>query len=332
MTSARPPHHRPVDRRPAGAQDGGLLRPVPPLGLEEDHRVRALDRLPQQPVRVGRGGRGDDPQARRVSVVRLGGVAVVLDAADPAAVRDPHHDRQRQRAAGPVVQLGQVAGDLLEGRVGEGVELHLDHRPRPYIAMPMAVPTMPGLGQRGVEHPGLAEACRQPVGDPEDAAERADVLAEDDHPLVGGQASPSARFSAPAMVTGAAGGSGPTLSAAAVSGTSIMRGSRRRPSSARPATGSPAAASAAVGSAYTCANRSAGSTLTSAFIRSRTSAASCSASAAAARRPRRRAAPAAAGRPPGGRAGRGPARLADLVADRGSGWRRRRWCAPPSGR
>ena len=34
----------------------------------------------------------------------------------------------------------------------------------------------------------LAEAGGQPVGDAEDPAQRADVLAEHDHPVVGGQA------------------------------------------------------------------------------------------------------------------------------------------------
>ena len=54
--------------------------------------------------------------------------------------------------------------------------------------MPMARADDAGLGQRRVEDAVLAEPGRQPVGDAEDPAERADVLAEDDDPLVGGQA------------------------------------------------------------------------------------------------------------------------------------------------
>ena len=51
--------------------------------------------------------------------------------------------------------------------------------------MPTAVPMMPGLGERGVEAAALAEPGLQSVGHAEDAAERADVLAEDDDALVG---------------------------------------------------------------------------------------------------------------------------------------------------
>ena len=51
----------------------------------------------------------------------------------------------------------------------------------PFIAMPDREADDAGLGQRGVEAAVLAELGGQPVGDPEDAAERADVLAEHQH-------------------------------------------------------------------------------------------------------------------------------------------------------
>src|SRR2546430_4534243 len=56
-------------------------------------------------------------------VVGLGGVAVVFHAPDAAAVGNPDHDGQRDAAPGPVPQLGQMAGDLFEGWIGERVEL-----------------------------------------------------------------------------------------------------------------------------------------------------------------------------------------------------------------
>ncbi len=46
---------------------------------------------------------------------------------------------------------------------------------------------MPGLGQRGVEHALLAEVGLQALGDAEDAAERADVLAHEQHAVVLGE-------------------------------------------------------------------------------------------------------------------------------------------------
>ena len=74
-----------------------------------------------------------------------------------------------------------MADDLLEGRVGEGVELHLDHRPHAVHGHAHRHPDDAGLGERGVEAAGLAELGGEPVGDPEDAAERSDVLTEHQH-------------------------------------------------------------------------------------------------------------------------------------------------------
>ena len=89
------------------------------------------------------------------------------------------------RTAGAVAHLGHVRGDLLERRVGEGVELHLDDRPEAAHGHADREADDAGLGQRRVEAALLAEVAGQPVGDAEDAAERADVLAEDEHALVG---------------------------------------------------------------------------------------------------------------------------------------------------
>ena len=80
----------------------------------------------------------------------MGGVGGAIDAADAAAVGDPHHDRQADRAPGPVVQLGQMAGDLLEGGVGEGIELH--NRTRGAVSLPIVVRIPYGGGIGGVEH------------------------------------------------------------------------------------------------------------------------------------------------------------------------------------
>ena len=74
-----------VDRR---------LVPVAALGLEEDHRVGACDRLLDHRVRVRRVGAGDHPQTRGVRELRLGRLAVVLDRADAPAERNTDHDRQ----------------------------------------------------------------------------------------------------------------------------------------------------------------------------------------------------------------------------------------------
>ena len=56
----------------------------------------------------------------------------------------------------------------------------------PYMAMPIAVPTMPDSASGESQIRVVAELARQAIGHPEDAAERADVLAEDHHVRVVG--------------------------------------------------------------------------------------------------------------------------------------------------
>ena len=114
---------------------------------------------------------------------------MVLDAADAAGVRHPDHDRHADPAAGAVAELGDVADDLLEGGVGEGVELHLDHRSHAVHGQADRHADDAGLGERGVEAAVLAELGGEPVGDPEDTAERADVLPEDQDRRILGQGS-----------------------------------------------------------------------------------------------------------------------------------------------
>jgi hypothetical protein len=162
-----------------------LLGPVAPLGLEEDHRVVALDGPAQQRVGVGGRGRGDHLEAGGVAVDGLGALGVVLDGPDGPAVGDAADHRHGLGAGRAVPVLGQVADDLVEGRVAEAVELHLGHGPVAAQGQPDADPHDRRLGQRGVHHPLLAEVLEQAVGDAEDPAEGADVLAEQDHPVVG---------------------------------------------------------------------------------------------------------------------------------------------------
>src|SRR5699024_2725346 len=88
------------------------LDPVAALGLEHDHRVLGLDGLAGQPVGVVGGGGGEDPQPGGVGEVRLGALGVVLHRADPAAVRDADHQRHVHAAAGAVVHLRDLGGDL----------------------------------------------------------------------------------------------------------------------------------------------------------------------------------------------------------------------------
>ena len=172
----------PVERQRRGQAAGGVHVgpvPVPPLGLEEDHRVVAADRELDHRVGVGGVAAGHHAQPGGVREQRLGGLAVVLDRADAAAARDPDHHRQAEVAERAEPHLGQLGGDLVEGREHEAVELDLAHRAVAAQGQPDRGADDAGLGQRGVHDPGLAEVLLQPVGDPEDPAELPDVLAHD---------------------------------------------------------------------------------------------------------------------------------------------------------
>jgi hypothetical protein len=156
------------------------LVPVAALGLEEDHRVVALDGLLEHPVGVVGVGRRDHFQAGDVREQRLRGLAVVLHRADPAAVGDAHHDRQLDLAEGAGVHLGELGDDLVVGREDEAVELDLHHRAVAAQRQADRGADDAGLGQRGVDDAALAEVLVQAVGDAEHTAEAADVLAHDE--------------------------------------------------------------------------------------------------------------------------------------------------------
>src|SRR5699024_12599872 len=103
---------------------------------------------------------------------------------DPAAVRDADHQRQVHRAGGAVVHLRDLGGDLVVGGVDEAVELDLDHGPVAAHGQAHGGAHDPGLRERRVHHALAADPGVQPVGDAEDAAEGADVLAHQQHAVV----------------------------------------------------------------------------------------------------------------------------------------------------
>ena len=75
--------------------------------------------------------------------------------------------------------LRELGHDLIEGGVDEAVELDLADRPVTAQGEADRGAHDARLGQRGVDHPSFAEVLLQAVGDPEDAAQLADVLAHD---------------------------------------------------------------------------------------------------------------------------------------------------------
>ena len=144
---------RPNGARPRCARSVSSLRPVQLLRLQEDHRVGVGDGVAQQPVRVLGRGRGDDLQARGVRVVRLAGVAVVLDAADAAARRGSGStigSAERARGCGCAAWRRARRSARTPGRRRRRTASPRPGR-NPPIAMPTASADDARLGERGVE-------------------------------------------------------------------------------------------------------------------------------------------------------------------------------------
>src|SRR6478735_10725919 len=155
---------------------------VAPLRLEEDHRVVAGHGLLDHPVGVLGVAARDDAQARGVGEVGLGALGVVFRAADAAPERDADHHRDLDRAEGTGVHLGDLADDLVEGRIDEAVELDLADGAVAAQRHADRGADDAGLGERAVDDAVLAEVLLQALGDAEDATELADVLT-DEHDL-----------------------------------------------------------------------------------------------------------------------------------------------------
>jgi hypothetical protein len=83
------------------------------------------------------------------------------------------------------VHLGDLADDLVVRGVDEAVELDLADWSVAAHRQTDSRTEDARLRQRGVDDPVLAEVLLQAVGDPEDAAELADVLAHDQYLGVG---------------------------------------------------------------------------------------------------------------------------------------------------
>ena len=109
---------------------------------------------------------------------------VVERAVHAAAPRRPHHQRHLEVTVRPVVELGRLAHQLVEGGVDEVGELDLRDRAEAGERQPDPDADDGRLGERRVDHALVAELRVQPVGRAEHAAARPDVLAQDQHPLV----------------------------------------------------------------------------------------------------------------------------------------------------
>src|ERR1700682_2991878 len=107
-----------------------------------------------------------------------------LRAADPASERGSDRDLAVVASARALAVLSELRTDLVETLGAEAEKLYLRHRHHPRQGEAERRADDAGLGERGVDHPGAAEALHQPARRPKDAAQLADVEPEQHHPGV----------------------------------------------------------------------------------------------------------------------------------------------------
>ena len=142
------------------------------------------DRREQQPLRVVRVRRADDLEAGDVDEERLGRLRVVEAAADAAADGRAHDHLGRVLAARAPAELRQLADDLVVRRVDEVRELDLRDRHEAVERHADRGADDAALGERRVDDAVVAELVPEALGDAEDAADLAHVLAEHDDAIV----------------------------------------------------------------------------------------------------------------------------------------------------
>ena len=102
---------------------------------------------------------------------------------DPRDDRRADDERDRELAAGEVVQLRRLVEDLVHGDADEVEELDLAHRPHTRDREADRETDGARFAQRAIAHDVVAVALPQTPCDSEGAAVRADVLSEQHHRL-----------------------------------------------------------------------------------------------------------------------------------------------------
>ena len=159
-----------------------LDAPVEILVLEIENRIVVPDRGFDQALRIPRRGRTHDLESGSVQKGCFRILGVKRSSPDVAARRAPHDDWRREIGAVPSGR--NVVGKHVVGARDEVNELHLAHRAHPHVGGAGGGTHDGSLGDRCVDHPPGAEPGLKPFGHLEGTPVGADILAEDEDPLV----------------------------------------------------------------------------------------------------------------------------------------------------
>src|SRR4026209_915387 len=165
---------------------GGLVRiaverpVVDALRLQEHHRVVVLDRCDQETLGVIWVRGHHDLDAAHVREDSLRTLRMRLAASDTAAAGRADRHRRPELARAAVSEPREVAEDLVAGGIDVVSELYLGDRTQAVHSHAGGGGDDRALGDRSVEHAGLAGLTLQAVGDAKYTTEVADVLPEHD--------------------------------------------------------------------------------------------------------------------------------------------------------
>ena len=161
------------------------LEPVAAFRLKNNDRVGALNRLTGHPVRLVRGRGGHNTQTRSVGEQRLRGLGVVLHRTNHTTIRNTDSHRHRVLLVGAVMNLRQLARDLVVGGKHEAVELNLRHGTVATQRHTDGGTDNARLAQGRIHNAAVTETCLQTLGHTVHAAELTDILTEHDDGAVG---------------------------------------------------------------------------------------------------------------------------------------------------
>ena len=132
-----------------------------------------------------RGRGGHNTQTRGVGEQRLRGLGVVLHRTNHATVRNADSHRHRVLLVCAVMNLRQLARDLVVGGEHEAVELNLRHGAVATQRHTDRSADNAGLAQGRIHDAAVAEARLQALGHTVHATKLADILTEHDDGAVG---------------------------------------------------------------------------------------------------------------------------------------------------
>src|SRR5579871_4250916 len=141
-----------------------LLQGIEERMLEDENRIRLLERCQQHPPGVSHCGRCQYTDAGNVGVPALQTMGMLGRHLSPTAAGHAHHQRDVELAARHVAERRRVVYDLIEREKTEVDRHHLDYRPHTTERGADAGAHEGRFRERRIAYPLGPELIKQPMG------------------------------------------------------------------------------------------------------------------------------------------------------------------------